>query len=265
MESSINKKQVFSTVFRVLLILIGGALTAESVFAFRYANTIHQGIVLALIIGLPLLVLGVFYKPITTFFRRNLFGRIAKWVIIAAYALFVAVFTVTSVLIQTAADSGRDRKPDTLIVLGAGIVGSRPTATLAYRLETAVEYYEKDPSITIVVSGGMGRDEQTSEADVMRNWLIDNGVDPSNIIVEDRSRNTEENFRFSFELIEKYGKSEDVAFVTSRFHVFRAGQIAKKLGYSVFGIPAREFKPLLVNDYLRECCAIVYYRLGGRI
>ena len=56
-----------------------------------------------------------------------------------------------------------------------------------------------------------------------------------------------------------------VAFVTTRFHVFRASRIAKKLGYDVSGVSAKDFSPLIVNNYLRECAAITQYFCTGRI
>ena len=59
--------------------------------------------------------------------------------------------------------------------------------------------------------------------------------------------------------------SPRVAFVTTRFHVFRASRIAKKLGYDVNGVSAKDFSLLIVNNYLRECAAITQYFCTGRI
>ena len=53
------------------------------------------------------------------------------------------------------------------------------------------------PDLKIVVSGGQGEGENITEATAMRNFLVDNGVDSSLIIMEDKSTNTYENFLYS--------------------------------------------------------------------
>lgn len=262
-----TKKKTLRIVFRIFLLILGGALVLESLFAFRYANTRHLGIFMAFIIGLPLVLVALFYTPLAKLCRKSRLAGFLKWAMIAVYGLFALLFAFTSFLIERGARASEGVRPDVIIVLGAGIRGNYPTATLRYRLEKTFEYYCNDPNVTIIVSGGRGGDEDYSEAEVMRNWLVSQGVDPQRVIAEDKSNSTEENFLFASALIEKNadGSEPTVAFVTSRFHVFRAGRIAKKLGVDAVGIPAREFKPLILNDYLRECAAIVQYFFTGRI
>jgi len=107
----------------------------------------------------------------------------------------------------------------------------------------------------------MGEGESSTEASVMKKWLVAAGVPADSIIEEGKSQSTEENFIFSFDIINRLfdgsGAAAEsnprVAFVTTRFHVFRASRIAKKLGYDVNGVSAKDFSPLIVNNYLREC------------
>ena len=107
----------------------------------------------------------------------------------------------------------------------------------------------------------------------MKKWLVAAGVPADSIIEEGKSQSTEENFIFSFDIINRLfngsGAAAEsnprVAFVTTRFHVFRASCIAKKLGYDVNGVSAKDFSPLIVNNYLRECAAITQYFCTGRI
>lgn len=99
------------------------------------------------------------------------------------------------------------------------------------------------------------------------------GVPADSIIEEGKSQSTEENFIFSFDIINRLfngsGAAAEsnprVAFVTTRFHVFRASRIAKTLGYDVNGVSAKDFSLLIVNNYLRECAAITQYFCTGRI
>ncbi|HOF94898.1 MAG TPA: YdcF family protein, partial [Clostridia bacterium] len=56
-----------------------------------------------------------------------------------------------------------------------------------------------------------------------------------------------------------------LGFVTTDFHVYRAGRTAKKLGITAFGISAPDIWYLSLNNCLRESVAIWAYLLMGRI
>uniref|UniRef100_UPI0025F8263F YdcF family protein n=1 Tax=uncultured Clostridium sp. TaxID=59620 RepID=UPI0025F8263F len=86
-----------------------------------------------------------------------------------------------------------------ILVLGAGLKdGYNPSATLRYRLNAAIDCVETYGNTgIIVVSGGQGADEKISEAEAMKKYLIDYGVPENRILVEDKSRTTDENFEYS--------------------------------------------------------------------
>ena len=69
----------------------------------------------------------------------------------------------------------------------------------------------------------------------MQKYLVERkGIDSSRILEEDRAENTRENFAFSKAMIEeRLGADAKIAFVTTDFHVFRAGRVAKKAGISM--------------------------------
>lgn len=265
MERIEKKKKTGTLLLRALLIVIGSALVIESIAVVSLTAKLHLGIVMPFVIGLPLVLVGLFYGPLSKLASKSGFVRFLCGAMVAVYALFFVLFAVTTALILINCREPADNKPDTVIVLGAGIRGSVPSATLAYRLEKALDCYRNDPELTIVVSGGRGSDEAYTEAEVMENWLLARGVPAANIIREDRSTSTEENFLFSDALLRERGGGGTLAFITSRFHVFRAERIAKKLGLELYGIPARQYRPLILNDYMRECAAIVQYFFTGRL
>lgn len=260
------KKKGFAIVLRIFLIIFGAALVFEGIIASTMRN-FNLGILMPIVIGAPLVLLGIFYTPITRFFEASTFGKIIKWGFIAAYALFALLFSFTTVLILKNSAMPKDTKADAVIVLGAAVRGSTPSVQLAFRLERALEYHRENPDAVIVVSGGQGHDEAYPEAEVMKKWLVARGIPEERIIEELQATSTEENFLFSKALIDKAlgGTEHEIAFVTNRFHVFRSERIAKKLGIDAFGIAASEFKPTLLNDYLRECAAIVQYFLSGKL
>lgn len=260
------KKKGFIIVLRIFLILFGGALVFEGLAASTMRN-FNLGILMPIVIGAPLVLLGIFYTPIARFCSASVFGKILKWGFISAYALFTLLFAATTALILKNSALPKDKKADAVIVLGAAVRGSTPSVQLALRLERALEYHRENPDSIIVVSGGQGHDEAYPEGEVMKNWLVNRGVPEESIIEELQATSTEENFLFSKMLIDEAlgGTEHEIAFVTNRFHVFRSERIAKKLGIDAFGIAANEFKPTLLNDYLRECAAIVQYFFSGKL
>ena len=84
--------------------------------------------------------------------------------------------------------------------------------------------------------------------------------------MEDRATSTLENFKFSKELIDNtLGKDASIAFVTTDFHVFRSGRVAKKAGITASGIASPDVWYIRINNFLRECVGIVVYGLRGDI
>ena len=121
---------------------------------------------------------------------------------------------------------------DAVIVLGAGIRGDRVTVPLAYRLNAAIEYHKKNPDAMIVVTGGQGYQETITEAEAMEGYLLRKGVDPSKIIKEEKATSTNENMRFTKEILDEYFEGDySVVVVTNNFHIYRGVQIAKMEGF----------------------------------
>lgn len=151
---------------------------------------------------------------------------------------------------------------DAVIVLGAGVNGETPSAALWSRIRAAEAYLETRPDIPVVLSGGQGAGEAISEAEAMRRALwTEDEAENARLLLEERSTNTAENFRFSKELLEARGLDTEtavIAVVTNDFHCFRAHMIARKQGLRTIDIPAElPWWWLTANYYLREAFAVV--------
>ena len=167
----------------------------------------------------------------------------------------------------TAAKRADKIDADALIVLGAAVHGDKVTWVLSTRLDTAAEYLDAHPDTVCIVSGGQGDGESVTEASAMQKYLVERkGIDPARILIEDRATSTLENFDFSKALIEEnLDDQARIAFVTTDFHVFRAGRVAEKAGISAVGIAAPDVWYIRINNFLRECVGIVVYGLRGDI
>lgn len=152
-----------------------------------------------------------------------------------------------------------------VVVLGAGLKnGGEIGPLLASRLERGVSVFQAlaarggaDP--VLIVSGGKGADERVSEAQAMAGYLIGRGFPAGRLILEDRSRTTEENLLFSKAIMDRRSPGARWVIVTSSFHALRAAIIARRLGidgqvtgapvpgYSWPGGAAREFAAVFVR------------------
>ncbi|GAA1116674.1 YdcF family protein [Kribbella jejuensis] len=124
------------------------------------------------------------------------------------------------------------RKVDFVVVLGAGLIGSRVPPLLASRLDRAKQVYERavrrGRSPRIVTSGGQGPGEDVPESQAMAAYLVERGVPNDRIIREDKSTTTWENLTFSRDLMVELLPSYRCLIVTNNFHAFRAALTARK-------------------------------------
>ena len=93
---------------------------------------------------------------------------------------------------------------------------------LIERLKVALTASEKYPQAFIVCTGGgtATGDPTASEAGRMAEWLEKHGVEPSRLIVEDRSLTTAQNAVFTFDILEaQYPQVRQIAIISSDYHI----------------------------------------------
>ena len=148
-------------------------------------------------------------------------------------------------------------------MLGCAVRGERVSLTLKLRLDAALKYLEHSPNTAVIVSGGKGDGENISEAEAMKRYLVSHGVDESRIITEDKSTSTWENFKFSKMILDQRFPGASAAFVTTNFHVYRAGRVAIMNGIEAEGYGAKDVWYTKLNNYMRESIAVAVYKLRG--
>ncbi len=153
---------------------------------------------------------------------------------------------------------------DYIIILGCMIKKDGTlTNLLKSRVDKALEFRNKQVSSTgkdliFVPSGGKGSNEVISESLAMKNYLLSVGVKDECIILEDKSVNTYENIKFSYQLIKDKNKCANIAFSTTNYHVFRAGNIALKQNIYIEGVGASTKVYFWLNAFIREFIATLY-------
>lgn len=152
---------------------------------------------------------------------------------------------------------------DYIIILGCKIrKDGGLTPLLKGRVDKAIEFANKQKEetgkdIIFIPSGGKGNDEIISEGEAIKNYLLEQGIDKKRIIVDNKSRNTYENIKFSHNLI-KDDKKHNIAFSTTNYHVFRAGNIAFNQKLNMEGIGSKTKSYFWINAFIREFIATLY-------
>jgi vancomycin permeability regulator SanA len=117
------------------------------------------------------------------------------------------------------------------IVPGSRVFGSRPSAPLRGRLETALMLYQGGRVKKILVSGN--DTPESPEASVMSAWLRERGVDPADILVDaggSRTRETMDRAAGVFEVNDAVICTQDVNVPRSLYLADAAGIDAVAVG-----------------------------------
>lgn len=205
-------------------------------------------------LGLLIGVLGLYFLFMRLTFRR--IPKIRKVVTVLAVLGIALTATLCGVILSDIKGDA-DAPCDYVVVLGAGIHGETPSATLTDRLEKTVEYMNKYPDCIAIVSGGQGADEDITEALAMERYLVSHGISKNRIIKEEKARNTYENLVFSGEIVSSRGGG-NVAVISSDYHIYRSRALAESVGMTPVMLPAKTGLPVLfTNCMLREAFALV--------
>lgn len=178
----------------------------------------------------------------------------------------LAAGTTEAFIIKASFGDPKDHA-DYMVVLGAKVRDDGPSVSLWDRIYAARDYMQLHPDVVAVVSGGQGADECMSEARSMFENLVNLGIDPERIWMEDKSTSTNENMQFSLNLIEEKTGTRPVkiAVLSSEYHLLRAGLLTRKLGLEFVGVPARTSRwTQLVNHCMREVAGVWQFMILGR-
>ena len=150
---------------------------------------------------------------------------------------------------------------DFVIILGSKINkdGSLPPL-LQGRVDKAIDFGNKQyeqtkKKIIYIPSGGKGTDETITEAEAIKNYLIEKGINKNQIIIETKSKSTIENMKFSKNKIDEINKNAKISFSTTNYHVFRSGVIANNQGIECEGMGSKTKWYFYTNALIREFIA----------
>ena len=254
-----------STIYTMFMLPVTAVLTvivtiSSVILVIKEGKTWRNilGIILGGSIIFVTLISYMFYYK--SFFKNDLFLLISGiCLMIVGYLECLLCGTIIMGIIS--AKHKPKKEKDYIIILGCMINkdGTLPKL-LKSRADRAIWFANRQKEkygtdIIFVPSGGQGSDEPMSEGDAIKNYLIEQGINKKNILVENESKTTYQNIKYSVKLIKEKNKDARIAFSTTNYHVLRAGYIASKQKIYIEGIGAKTKIYFWLNAFIREFVA----------
>lgn len=237
------------------ILVLAAALIHNGVVMMRFEGR-SLGNLLSLVLGLLLIGLPVLAVILVLSLNAWAIGLAALLFFLCSY--FGVVFVVfLSYAIAYGRMSSRF-KPAGIVVLGSRLIHGQVPPLLRSRLDKALNIYKQTtPKPILIPTGGQGLDESRAEAIAMAEYLLTSGVPASDVLIEDKAVNTEENLRLASAMFSASGHSGPLVAVTNNYHVLRAALLARrlKLDAEVIGSPTAKY--YLPSAFLREFAAIL--------
>ena len=160
--------------------------------------------------------------------------RILTIVVVTVFALWA--ISAAAVLIWSSRDEARPASA--IVVLGAAQYAGRPSPVLRARLDHALELWNRHLGELLILTGGTGTGDTTSEAAVGRTYAIRHGVPDTVILMETQGRTTSESMRAVAGMLEARGLQTAVL-VSDPFHMLRLRILARRFGFTPYTSPTQ--------------------------
>jgi uncharacterized SAM-binding protein YcdF (DUF218 family) len=164
--------------------------------------------------------------------RRSGWKRVAGSIIVVLLVLWAA----SAVAVVHVGSRDRAQRADAVVVLGAAQYVGRPSPVLKARLDHAISLWSRGLAPLLIVTGGMGTGDTTSEGAVSRQYALKHGVPDSAILVESQGRTTRESLGAVADMM--HGRDLNRAILVSDpFHMLRLSIVARGLGLTPYTSP----------------------------
>ena len=222
-------------------------------------GVLNIGNVTGLIVFFLILMVGIFWKKVKKTVATLWQKKAGKLVLSAFFGIIaiIVVFVIVETVCMFATTKSKPTGNETVVILGSYVSRSGPSIMTKCRLNSAKEYLDEHPKAICIVTGGQGVNEPWPEADAMKDYLVNCGIDEERILKERESKNTRENLANSLEIIREEGLNERIVIISNEFHLYRAGRIADRLGIEHTYVSAASPWGMFSSFYIRDLYAIL--------
>lgn len=235
---------------QIALIIIGAVVFLLFAIAV-FDRVLNFGNIAGMLFGIAYIVIGLLMNRTDSSNQKYIY----------IIALCVLLLTILKMREIYAAGKTKISAQKVIIVLGCRVRGDEPSLSLIKRVDAAYKFLLFNLESVAILSGGQGKDENISEAQCMQQLLYARGISKDRLILEDRSTSTDENIRFSLQIIETLDLDRNVAIATSEYHQKRAANICKKYGLNSTPVSSKTKWTLLPTFLFRELFAEIKEKL----
>lgn len=134
---------------------------------------------------------------------------------------------------------------DAIVVLGAAQYAGRPSPVLRARLDHAVLLWHRGLARWVILTGGTGSGDTTSEAAVGRRYVLRKGVPDTAILLENEGRTTNESLA-AVSVMMRTRDLDRAILVSDPFHMLRLQILSYRYGLLSVTSPTRT-SPISAN------------------
>jgi len=163
---------------------------------------------------------------------------VARRVLTVGMAILFCAWLISVAAVLTWSSRDEARPAQAIVVLGAAQYAGRPSPVLRARLDHALELWHRHLASLLILTGGTGSGDNTSEASVGRNYAKKHGVPDTAILVENEGRTTSESMRAVAGMLEVRGL-QTALLVSDPFHMLRLRILARRFGFTPYTSPTR--------------------------
>jgi uncharacterized SAM-binding protein YcdF (DUF218 family) len=156
----------------------------------------------------------------------------------AIVCVVLIAWVVSMVMVERAGRRDEAQEADAIVVLGAAQYVGRPSPVLRARVDHAVSLWKRGLAPTLILTGGTGVGDTTSEAAVARKYAMSRGVPDRAIVVEIKGRTTSESMRAVARIMDDR-EQNSVILVSDPFHMLRLSILARRFGLEPYTSPTR--------------------------
>jgi uncharacterized SAM-binding protein YcdF (DUF218 family) len=164
-------------------------------------------------------------------------NTLLRTLLITAFVIGVAWCFYVVQQINEVASEDQAQRADAIAVFGAAEYSGRPSPTLHFRLDHAVDLYRmKIAPIIVTLGGGSDKDSGHTEGGVGRDYLLAHGVPIGNIIAETSSTDTDQQVHRLASIARDFNLHHIVV-VSDGTHLFRIRELCQAIGLDVYTSP----------------------------
>jgi uncharacterized SAM-binding protein YcdF (DUF218 family) len=164
--------------------------------------------------------------------------RIARRILTIGTVAVFSLWLISAVAVLVWSSRDEARPAQAIVVLGAAQYAGKPSPVLRARLDHALDLWNRHLASLLILTGGRGSGDTTSEAAVGRKYAKRHGVPDSAILVENEGRTTSESMRAVAGMLEVRGL-QSALLVSDPFHMLRLRILARRFGFTPYTSPTR--------------------------